>query len=119
MGNVTDYLFLKHGFLEIQLTHLKVLYSEFLLNSQSCTAIATVHFRTLLENKILYPLAVIPLYPLAVIPHSPSPFQPSVQFNSVAQLCPALCDPINRSTPGLPVHHQLPEFTQTPALGNH
>ena len=36
-----------------------------------------------------------------------------VQFSSVAQLCPTLCDPMNRSTPGLPVHHQLPEFTQT------
>ena len=32
---------------------------------------------------------------------------------SVTQSCPNLCDPINRSTPGLPVHHQLPEFTQT------
>ena len=37
----------------------------------------------------------------------------SVQFNSVAQSCPALCDPMNRSMPGLPVHHQLSEFTQT------
>ena len=37
----------------------------------------------------------------------------SVQFNSVAQSCPTLCDPMNRTTPGLPVHHQLPEFTQT------
>ena len=37
----------------------------------------------------------------------------SVQFSSVAQLCPTLCNPMNRSTPGLPVHHQLPEFTQT------
>ena len=37
----------------------------------------------------------------------------SVQFSSVAQSCPTLCDPTNRSTPGLPVHHQLPEFTQT------
>ena len=35
------------------------------------------------------------------------------QFSSVAQLCPTLCDPMNPSTPGLPVHHQLPEFTQT------
>ena len=35
------------------------------------------------------------------------------QFSSVAQSCPTLCDPINCSTPGLPVHHQLPEFTQT------
>ena len=33
----------------------------------------------------------------------------SVQFSSVAQLCPTLCDPVNPSTPGLPVHHQLPE----------
>ena len=32
----------------------------------------------------------------------------SVQFSSVAQSCPTLCDPMNRSTPGLPVHHQLP-----------
>ena len=38
---------------------------------------------------------------------------PSVQFSSVAQSCPTLCDPMNRSTPGLPVHHHLPEFTQT------
>ena len=35
------------------------------------------------------------------------------QFSSVAQSCPTLCDPMNRSTPGLPVHHQLPEFIQT------
>ena len=37
----------------------------------------------------------------------------SVQFSSVAQSCLTLCDPMNRSMPGLPVHHQLPEFTQT------
>ena len=37
----------------------------------------------------------------------------SVQFSSVAQSCLTLCDPMNRSTPGLPVHHQLLEFTQT------
>ena len=36
----------------------------------------------------------------------------SVQFRSVAQWCPTLCDPMNCSMPGLPVHHQLPEFTQ-------
>ena len=35
------------------------------------------------------------------------------QFSSVAQLCPTLCDPMDCSTPGLPVHHQLPEFAQT------
>ena len=39
----------------------------------------------------------------------------SVQFSSVAQSCLTLCDPMNCSMPGLPVHHQLPEFTQTHA----
>ena len=49
------------------------------------------------------------------LPPSPFPFFPwtFIQFSSVAQLCPTLCNPMNRSTPGLPVHHQLPEFTQT------
>ena len=37
----------------------------------------------------------------------------SDQIRSVAQSCQTLCDPMNRSTPGLPVHHQLPEFTET------
>ena len=37
----------------------------------------------------------------------------SVQFSSVVQSCPTLCDPMNCSTPDLPFHHQLPEFTQT------
>ena len=36
-----------------------------------------------------------------------------IQFSSVAQSCLTLCDPMNRNTPGLPVHHQLPEFTET------
>ena len=35
------------------------------------------------------------------------------QFSSIAQSCPTLCDPMNHSTPGLPVHHQLPESSQT------
>ena len=56
---------------------------------------------------------------LAIKKHKILPFAVSwmdldgIQFSSVAQSCPALCDPMNRSTPGLPVHHQLPEFTQT------
>ena len=40
-------------------------------------------------------------------------FYPSVQFSSVTQSCPTLCDPMNYSMPGLPVHHHLLEFTQT------
>ena len=42
-----------------------------------------------------------------------SPSSLSVQFSSVTQSCPTLCDPMNCSTPGLPVHHQLLKFTQT------
>ena len=64
-----------------------------------------------------------------VIPPSPSPIESKrlfytsvslllshrviVQFSSVAQSCPTLCDPMNHSMPGLPVHHQILEFTQT------
>ena len=47
---------------------------------------------------------------------SPLGILASVQFSSVAQLCPILCDPMNASTPGLPVHHQLPEFTNLDSI---
>ena len=43
----------------------------------------------------------------------PQSFPASVQFSSFTQLCPTLCNPMNRSMPGLPVHHQLPELAQT------
>ena len=45
--------------------------------------------------------------------HVPLCITPTDQIRSVAQSCPTLWDPMNRSTPGLPVHHQLPEFTRT------
>ena len=48
-----------------------------------------------------------------MVPSVRSLFLHSVQFSSVAQLYPTLCDPMNCSTLGLPVHHQIPEFTQT------
>ena len=41
------------------------------------------------------------------------PVAQSCLVSSVAQSCPTPCDPMNRSTPGLPIHHQLPEFAQT------
>ena len=47
-----------------------------------------------------------------VVVSPPSLSSPSDQFSSVTQSCPALCDPMNCSTPGLHVHHHLPEFTQ-------
>ena len=49
-------------------------------------------------------LLSLPFYPHFLFWH---------QFSSVAQSCLTLCNPMNRSMPGLPVHHQLPEFTQT------
>ena len=52
----------------------------------------------------------------SVMPSShPKYILSTVQFSSVPQSCPTLCDPMNCSTPGLPVHHQLLEFTQTHA----
>ena len=51
--------------------------------------------------------------PETVSSYMPNLVFSSVQFSSVTQLCPTLCDSMNCSTPGLPVHHQLPEFTQT------
>ena len=42
-----------------------------------------------------------------------TPYAQYVQFSSVSQSCPTLCNPMNGSTLSLPVHHQLPEFTQT------
>ena len=47
------------------------------------------------------------------IVNSPAEILSTDQIRSVAQSCRTLCDPMNHSTPGLPVHHQLPEFTQT------
>ena len=46
----------------------------------------------------------------------PSDENKTSQFSSVTQSCLTLCNPMNHSTPALPVHHQLPEFTQTPAI---
>ena len=51
--------------------------------------------------------------PQAVQRMPASSYISSVHFSSVTQSCPTLCNPMNRSTPGLPVHHQLLEFTQT------
>ena len=54
-------------------------------------------------------------YPILIETCSMTTFSHSV--SSVTQLCPTPCDPMNRSTPGLPVHHQLPEFNQTHVHG--
>ena len=51
--------------------------------------------------------------PETKLPTSVGLWRKQVQFSSVIQSCPTLCNPLNRSMPGLPVHRQLPEFTQT------
>ena len=56
-------------------------------------------------------ISISPKTPVSYIQHFHS--DDSVQFSSVIQSCPTLCNLMNHSTPGLPVHHQLPEFTQT------
>ena len=61
--------------------------------------------------KMAYKTFSVPSYSLEEKTQGSFPLQ--VQFSSVAQLCPTLCDPMICSMPGLPVHHQLPKFTQT------
>ena len=53
------------------------------------------------------------IFTLCKLANTHKPIYTLVQFSSLAQSCLTLCDPMNRSTPGLPVHHQLLEFTQT------
>ena len=60
--------------------------------------------RAVLDLKQIWVKNRFPMYSLAKCMH---------QFISVTQLCPTLCDPMNCSTPGIPVHHQLPESTET------
>ena len=63
-----------------------------------------------------YPLCQrenVPLVRICLISWAVANHCQMVQFSSVAQSYPTLCDLMNHSTPGLPVHHQLPEFTQT------
>ena len=56
---------------------------------------------------------VISAFPEPQSYHLKQEYHHPVQFSSVVQSCPTLCDPMNRSMPGLPVNHHLPEFTQT------
>ena len=59
------------------------------------------------------PLLLLPWSLLKSVTFPMSQLYASVQFTSVAQSCPTLCDPMDCSTPGFPVHHQLPELAQT------
>ena len=70
-----------------------------------------------LEDNLAFPFLqniLLPYNPaITLLGIYPKEMKTSVQSNSVTQSYPALCDPMNHSTPALPVHHQLPEFTQT------
>ena len=74
--------------------------------------INNIHFQRLASNAIIYHFTCS-LATYSTKKHNINNNAITVQFSSVTQLCPTLCDSMNRSTPGLPVHHQLPEFTQT------
>ena len=82
---------------------LKTPYSQF-RGHRSIPGQGTRHASQLGQNKKEKKVAVKSIPPEAEL---------SFQFSSFAQSCPAVCDPMNCSMPGLPVHHQLPEFTQT------
>ena len=66
-----------------------------------------------LQSSVHHIISASSVFSLPVVLSSSSHNVLWYQFSSVAQSCLILCYPMNRSTPGLPVHHQLPEFTQT------
>ena len=67
-------------------------------------------FHALFKSKATFPRRLLAGFPLNSTMQN---LLIQYQFSSVTQSCPTLCDPVNRSTPGLSVHHHLPEFTQT------
>ena len=81
-----------------------------LKNSIDCIVHGVAKSHTQLSDFHFHSNFISLIKALACLPEDP---HASVQFSSVAQSCLTLCDPMNCSTPGLPVHHQLPEFTQT------
>ena len=99
-----------YNYVHIQMRKLKS--EEFIcLNPVSCV----VRYRSKIWISHLSPNQLIQNYfPCSKIRHCVSVSMiSSLQFSSVTQSCLTLCDPMNHSTPDLPVHHQLPEFTQT------
>ena len=79
-----------------------------------CESAISIHMSSLLILPPIPPPHPTPLgWASSVIQQFPTGYLFSIQFSSVAQSFPTLCDPMIHSTPGLPVHHQLTEFTQT------
>ena len=85
---------------------------EFFLHYKDCIVQSNIYQfenQSVIVQSLVYWLVIYSL----VRSHNLHFSSAGVQFSSVAQSCPTLCEPMNRSTPGLPVHHHLPEFTQT------
>ena len=108
-------------YLELPLQHLTQPHTEF---SWIVCLLTSLGSNTLLcyqDRRFLLSLAILLLVSFSASCHCWFPYLSpekkvkvvSVQFSSVTQSCPTLCDPMNHSTPGLPVHHHLLEFTQT------
>ena len=77
------------------------------------TAVLAIPITLYITPLVLTDLTIASLFVLFDPLHPVVPLHSPPQFSSVAQSCLTLCDPMDCSTPGLPVHHQLPEFTQT------
>ena len=97
------------AFFTVQLSHLYITYGKTIALT-IWTFVSKVIF-SLFNPLLRFVLAFLPRSKLLLI--SWLQIYLSVQFSSVAQSCPILCDPVNCSTPGLLAHHQLPEFSQT------
>ena len=83
----------------------------FLNHSENSQMESSFHFINVFINLMVYKCLLPGCTTLKMLKQNE--ISTSVQFSSVTQSWPTLCDPMNRSTPGLPVHHHLPEFTQT------
>ena len=79
------------------------LYKKGLNNLDNCIGVVTHLEPDVLECEVKWALGSVTMHKASRSDH----------IRSVTQSCPTLCDPMNHSSPGLPVHHQLPEFTQT------
>ena len=103
------------------------IYHSFLIHSSADGHLGCFHVLAMINSAVMNIGVHVSLSDLvsSVFFHSPFTFikrlfssslLSTLQFSSVAQSCLTLCYPMNRSMPGLPVHHQLPEFTQTHIL---
>ena len=108
-----------HGDTDIRVTHSQTQLSDspftqsYKHKSKNDQSSSEENFTSLLKAFFVLPVTILLIKIRPKIFLQRRQYLLSVQFSSVVQSCPTLHDPMNHSTPGLPVHHQLPEFTQT------